>query len=274
VNNSFYSHLKENNLSITTSVEYLDKQKAAQILASMNGNRPISENWVKQLAGAMKRGEWKLNGEPIIISASGRGLDGQHRCAAVVRSDSTVPMLVVRGVDESTFVTMGQGKRRSFADVLGIEGFKNCAVLAAIARGIMEVEQWQAGGGGRGVYTNNQLNECLGKHPLAVKWAAKLANKSVKTFTPSVVGSVLTLAEELHGPIADSFFDKYETGSMLERQSPILALREKLMSRGRGVNIKSQAAATYAVKCWNAYLLGKKIGALKWSDGEQFPIIK
>lgn len=259
---------------IHTSVEVLDRHSAANILATMKNNRPVSEAWVRHLADAMKRGEWRLNGQPIIVASDGTGIDGQHRCAAIVRSGVSVPMLVVRGVDRESFATIDQGKKRSMGDVLAIRGEKNCALLSAIARGILEVYQWQTGAGGKTRYTLSQISESLDSHPLCRKWAANIAGHGVKNFTPGIVGSVMVIAEGLHGEMADEFFSAYKTGEGLFKGSPILALRERLLNRGRGVHFTAQSTAAITIKCWNAFATGRKVSALKWSDKEQFPSIQ
>ena len=259
---------------IHTSVEIIDRNKAAFILGTMKNNRPISEAHVRHLTESMKRGEWTLNGQPIIIASDGTGIDGQHRCAAVIRANVEIPMVVVRGVERESFPTIDQGKKRSMGDVLAIRGEKNCALLGALARGILEIREWQSGLGGKARYTHSQLEKVLDKHPGCRKWANEIASKSVKNFTPGLVGSVLVLAEELHGTHAGLFFQSYRSGEGLFKGSPVLALRERLMNRGRGVHYTPQATAALAIKCWNAFVTGRLITRLVWSDNEQFPSIQ
>ena len=79
----WFGQAKTDVFSVTTLVT----PKMAEALLSRNGgNRPVI--WtgpvrsVSAYAAAMSRGEWVLNGEPIIISSTGELNDGQHRLHA------------------------------------------------------------------------------------------------------------------------------------------------------------------------------------------------
>lgn len=101
------------------SIVKMSPELATHLLEKNDDNRPISMQHVKMLAGAMKRGEWKLTHQPIAIAPSGRLLDGQHRLWAVVESGVTIDCVVIRDVPEDTFDCIDIGKRRSISDVLG-----------------------------------------------------------------------------------------------------------------------------------------------------------
>lgn len=129
----------------------------AQNWLSQNpSNRSVSHQRVDAYAHDMKNGDWKMNGEPIVIDSVGQLKNGQHRLHAVVKSGSTVPMLVVFGVDPS--VTLyDRGRARSAIDILRISGFDKelsnsavvgCARLDRFVRhgesytGDAETERW------------------------------------------------------------------------------------------------------------------------------------
>lgn len=94
-------------------------------------NRPLYENNVAALKQEMVRGQWRFNGEPIIISKTGKVLNGQHQMIALVlahqdwqkdlvEEEPVIDKLIVFGVDDDDRVvnTMDTGKPRSLSDVL------------------------------------------------------------------------------------------------------------------------------------------------------------
>lgn len=118
-------------MKYSSRIETITPAKAQEYLNNNTYNRPLSDVYVNALADQMKRGQWRMNGEPVIFSGSGRLLDGQHRLAAIVRSGVSVEMAVTRGVDEDTFATIDTGKGRTAGDVFAIAGIRNYVVIAA-----------------------------------------------------------------------------------------------------------------------------------------------
>ncbi len=114
--------------------EKITKRKAVEMLKRNEGNRPIRRSRVTKLAEAMRRGEWKFNGESIKVNCDGRIADGQHRLEAVVESGVTIDTLVVRGLPADCFDTMDQGASRTISDVLARNGEMYYAILATAIR--------------------------------------------------------------------------------------------------------------------------------------------
>ena len=83
-----------NQLAVTAEIIDLTPEKAAAILRKNNRNRPLRERYAKRLASAMTRGEWKFNGDTIVVANSGELLQGQHRCTAVVLSGVTIKTIL------------------------------------------------------------------------------------------------------------------------------------------------------------------------------------
>ena len=100
-----------------------------------NKNRRLSKTKVTKYAEAMKKGEWCLTGEPVIISHEGEILNGHHRleaaCEAQVGFIATVTYDVI---DERSFANIDVGNTRSRAQVLEMAGVKvNAASLSRVA---------------------------------------------------------------------------------------------------------------------------------------------
>jgi hypothetical protein len=83
-------------------------QQASIWLQSNQHNRPINEATVAFYAKEMLAGKWRLMGQAIIFSKSGKLLNGQHRLMACVRSGKIIPASVVFDMDEQTFFNSQQ----------------------------------------------------------------------------------------------------------------------------------------------------------------------
>jgi len=95
-------------------------------------NRPHGKATVRKYALAMKRDKWRITGEPILLDKEGKLLDGQHRCLAAIESGKSFRAVVLFG--HWPFKSLGVGKPRSAADVLGIDKVPNYVVTASAAR--------------------------------------------------------------------------------------------------------------------------------------------
>lgn len=92
-------------------------------------NRPLRPNLIKLYGDAILNGEWLLTAEPVCFcnpytdpatkEKHGETLmEGQHRLAAIVQTGRTIPMTVWWGCDFGEFNVLGQGRRRTIADIL------------------------------------------------------------------------------------------------------------------------------------------------------------
>jgi len=104
-------------------------------------NRKINPREVEKLANAIKKGEWELNGEAIIINEHGELADGQHRLTAVIKADTPITALVVKGVSKRSFHTIDVGKPRTLPDILRIRGEVSTFTLTASLRLLYSYER-------------------------------------------------------------------------------------------------------------------------------------
>jgi len=107
----------------------INPEKAQELLANNAHNRKVTLSRVKEYASEMRNGMWAYNGEAIIVSVSGRLLDGQHRLLAVIEANVEIETELVEGVPDAedgvdTFLTINT-KNRSNVDALTIAGFKD-----------------------------------------------------------------------------------------------------------------------------------------------------
>jgi len=112
-----------------------DKAKA---YSANNNNRSINKMNLAFLKSEILAGNYQMNGQTIVISTSGKLLDGQHRLTAVVETGLPIESIVVNNVDEDTFVTMDTGKPRGGSDALDIHGVQNSKHIASAIRKIVQ----------------------------------------------------------------------------------------------------------------------------------------
>lgn len=110
---------------------------ATWLLALNTGNRNVMPENVARFRRMLQEGRWQNTGEPIIVSQEGILNDGQHRLIAIKDTGITAEADVRFGVARNAFKATGTGKRRSSAQVLGIEGYSNTTTQASIARLMM-----------------------------------------------------------------------------------------------------------------------------------------
>jgi len=101
--------------------------------------RSITLGKVAQYAMEMQNDNWKLSPQSIDFDVDGNLINGQHRLEAVRRSGVTIKQMVSTGWPMGTMAVMDQGKARSLAQLLGLDGNKNCANLAAAITAICRI---------------------------------------------------------------------------------------------------------------------------------------
>lgn len=84
--------------------------------------RNVSKLTVEALARDMKAGAWQLTHQGIAFNEEGVLVDGQHRLHAIVLSDTTVTMLVTRGVALEVTGPIDIGVKRQTYFLMGKTG--------------------------------------------------------------------------------------------------------------------------------------------------------
>lgn len=245
------------------SVEVITPAYAKQLLEQNPHNRPLSQMTVDRYASDMKSGRWNNNGQGVVLTPEGMLLDGQHRMAAVVQSQATIAMLVVRGVPREAFVTMDSGKARSLSDVLAIEGRTHTTILAAMAS---VAYPYAAGVTVRYPVTKATLEAFVTAHPYMQTVAAQVGNAKLQ-LPKSTLGAVLFLGNERRqlDDEVDEFIEGVSSGAGLWKGDARLTLREWFITqrdRDRGRIMREMAFAAIA-RAWNAYASGKELAVLR-----------
>lgn len=261
---------------IETKLVKITPKYAMQLLASNISNRKLSAGHVTNLAAAMSRGEWQLNGESIKIAECGTLLDGQHRLSAIVKNASPIEMFVVSGLPLESFHTINVGaKARTASDVLSISGEKSHAELAAGARTFKAWEinksapKFKASG-----ITVAEIEDVIKRNP-DIRIYASYKKKELKKMLGG--GTLCFLGYVFHNvnfDNAESFFSGLANGVGLDSGSPVLILRDRLMVNSLShAKLTREAVIALSIKAFNAHNLNRKVGALRYSENEKFPIL-
>ena len=107
-------------------------QRAGELLKTNKNNRTPRPSHYKFLSNEMRSGNWRENGESIVIDSLGHLIDGQHRLLACIDSNTQFDTILVEGVETSVVSTIDTGSRRSLSDTLKMNGFKNSVNLAGL----------------------------------------------------------------------------------------------------------------------------------------------
>lgn len=257
------------------AVEHVTPDVADALLAANCHNRNLRSSRVTQLAEAMERGEWELNGETIKVAEDGTLLDGQHRLQAVVESGVGIDTLVIRDLPMRVQDTVDTGRRRRLADILMIEGYPDSHALGAAVSILHRLRN-----GTRIYYAHSgapsaqQALDLIKREP-QLQQSVRIARRVTKQ-----VGGPIGVFSALHCVFyetdpepAEEFFARLADGADLSRDDPLLHLRNQLArprkDRSYGQSPSNIAALT--IKAFNLRRAGRRVNLLAFRGNEQFP---
>lgn len=260
--------------------------EAASILLKNHNfkNRGLKKHQRQFLQGQIDAGKFVYNGETIIVGDNNQILNGQHRLAACVASGKAIEVLMVFGVPAAAFVTVDQGARRGGADVLAIEGHKNCNALAGALRQIDNYYKGAIGkahasgpAGKEGRGDNSFTLELLVRYPGVEASVGKM--KAIRIAPPSVAIALHYLCNQVDESQAEEFCDVVINGYKLGAGYHSIGeaggmLREWLVRAATGSKkTLPWVIANVWIKAWNAGRDGVMPKVLNWKDGIDKPLI-
>lgn len=256
---------------VTVEFVLVTPTMAKSWLANHQNYRKMNRAIVVRYATDMDADDWEFNGMPIILDGKGNVIDGQHRLAAIIKSEKSLMMLVVRGV--KTADSIDTGKRRNLGDWLAHAGYKNVTCLSSAITwtwrfGIPDIQE--------------RTSACLHNHIPTMKQAIVVLQENPglvesTTFARSIDKAMLpgAVVAALHYQFA-----KYdiEMGEMLLKSmlpgdcglaptDPIHLLREQAFQWSRN-SITALRTSPYkiavTIKVWNAWRVGTSMRGLTW----------
>jgi hypothetical protein len=216
-------------VTITEQEEAIDKVKAQHYLDTRyTSQRSLAKAVVDRLVQAMNAGEFiESLGGSIIISDSGKLLDGQHRLTAVTHTDKTIRFNVKRGVPEGAFVYLDQNRTRSLKDTFSTAGIRNPRAVAAAANLLYQLVE-----GSRANPRNEVALRMIKDHARFIDSVAFAVSMAADTHVPVSVGAVMHFiyTPEYAAEYTEAFsLLKYGDRDIMSRyHHPIVKLQKKL----------------------------------------------
>lgn len=257
---------------------------AAELLKNNNCNRILRPAVIADYAGQMARGEWRENTpERLLISPSGRLLNGQHRLHAVVESGITFTFEVAYNVPEDMFDIIDRGARRTPGDILSIAGVKNPILTAAIIVKFLNMGKKATGYATADKPSMKQIRNEYDNRPKFWDHIVDFANNSKKSFggylEPSLLGSWYALCSDISVKDADRYFAGLTTGlGFTNEKDPICQYRQYLLKNREEKHLHTALASTKLalfIKSWNM-MRDQKLKSLRYSPKVEidFPVLK
>jgi hypothetical protein len=256
-----------------SKVETITPAIATELLKRNTRNRGLSKGVIERYARDMREGRWQVNGEALIIGVDGGLLNGQHRLYACIAAGVAFQSFVTRGVvSEGAFDTIDQGRPRTHADIHGMRGELNTALLSATIKWVWRFFRMSMTSALS--CSMQEERELLEQNPdvrNAVTFAANRRLLARTLLAPSVVAFSYWCFNRQDSDMCKLFFDMLSTGINLRGDDPIYALRERLYRAGKTLHPYETLALV--CKAWNYTKAGKRITVLIWRQDEPFPNI-
>lgn len=242
-------------------------------------NRPESPKAIRRYIAAMSRG-WKYTGEPIIFSASGRLLNGQHRLRACIAANTSFPCLVVFGIDDDAFAFMDIGTTRTAGHIFAIESIPNYNWAAATIRLVYFYLKNQAWDGHVGDIENDVLVDFY-RHHEGIQDSYHASNLLYKEglLPPRWGGFIHYVCGLKNKQQADEFFDRLASGiGLTNKNDPIYLIRKRLLENQRATapnKVADVYLSAYTLQAWNSFRSGRHAKIFRWRGAqnahESFP---
>lgn len=127
----FHKHVTRGETEVFTEIADITPDIARRLLENNSDNRPINKGLVDAITRDISNGNWKMNGETVIVSKDGLLNDGQNRLSAVIAANRSIRTAIIFGLPRETRMTVDMGRQRRTSDFLAMGGVKNSTYIAA-----------------------------------------------------------------------------------------------------------------------------------------------
>lgn len=218
-----------------------------------------------------------MTGESIVISKTGRLLNGQHRLWACDQSGRAFPCMVVFGTEDKTHALFDTGKKRTPGDVFALKGVSGASGVAAATAWLMRLNNRQELRSGVTRPSNEELYEEYSRHP-GLRDSALFISKAKKigVAPPGILIALHYLCGGKSESLADRFFEQIVSGvGFDEPDEPAFVIYQRLVDNlNKHEKLRPWHIAALIIKAWNKARRGERIKSLRWSIDEDFPVIE
>lgn len=256
---------------IDHSVVMVDSVIAKRWLTKNVKNRPLSQAQAERYRQDMASGRWTFAADPIRFAVDGSLIDGQTRLTALAElEDTTIPMLVVRGLPADSQNVMDQGRKRTPGDQLALANYKNTQQLAAAIKQFIAWDEKMLFRDNKviGTITAPRIVQWADEHPDDVAFLQRVASLVKQNDAPPSVAGVAAIAFGRIDPeLAEEFFRLLARGAGTEGH-PIVALDKRLQrNRREGLKMPNRDYLALFFVAWNAWRLGLTITKIQRPRG-------
>lgn len=261
---------------VRTSKTVITSETAHKLLEGMKRNRPVRQSHVDKLARAMLSGEWRLDGDAVIISKSGNVIEGQHRLWACFNSGASFETVLVEGVEDDAFLSLGDKLSRSGPDQLGYLGVPDPRIVVPALTVLWfyinhDIPLIQ---GGKIAPSKKELFALFEDHKGIVDYSSA-AHRLRNIIAPSVACFFMYVFGAIDRALSESFFEQLEYGVGKNETMPVFHLRKRLLSdREQKAKLPRIEKFALIIKAWNMHIRNTPCSLLRWQSTESFPQIR
>jgi len=246
---------------------------AQQLLESNQLNRPLAPGHAERIAGQIKAGKWRFNGDTIKISKTGDVLDGQHRLWAIIESDTPVDTIVVFGIDRDAFATIDTiRKPRSLGDTVALAG--QAKYRSVIGASLSWHIRWRKGfietyRAPKNRIENSDIEAALADHPGIVR-AVERAQSVRRVANVALVAFLYYVVVNRNEELAERMISTLADPAGVSVNDPFYLLRQFFLADHHK---KKDPVVTIAVaiKAINAASTSRRIQVLNWRHQGKSP---
>lgn len=252
---------------------------AATWLRLNRSNRPLRKQTIERLAKMMTRGEFKADHpDHVMFDEQGWLINGQHRLHAIVRSQTTQEMRVLRHVPREMAHVIDIGIRRTIEDSVWIANGEKVDRL-----GLKLLTRFAGGGwvqtSGSLPYTREELIAIYDKYHEALTKVANLFLEKKQGSARAAIRAAVArawVARTSDRKRIGEFIDTLCTGHYqdADEDSAGLILRDHiLMNHGKQTGGNRERFLYQRVSyCLGKFLVREKVAKVREATGEQFQI--
>ena len=268
---------------VSNTVVMVSAETAKRWLEQNKKNRNISQAVVAKYLGDMKAGLWSFAADPIRFDIDGNLLDGQHRLTALSEADTSIPMLVVRGLHPDSQLVMDQGRKRNAGQQLELHGIKNAKHVAAAVKFLIT---WERGY----LFRDSKVSQTI-TAPVILDYVeshesdmefiqANLSRICQVDVPPSVAAAFFIVVNRVDSHAALDFLNQMYSMVGMSEGHPILTLDRRLRKiRRDGIKTPHRDYLAFLILAWNAWRDGRRMTKFQrpvggsWS-ADNFPVVK
>lgn len=262
--------LKHKMQTIKTEIKVITPAYAREILNnSRRTNRRLNKENVLRYTKEIQDNKWVLNGESIKLDTNGDLLDGQHRLHAIINANIPIVTMFTTGVEPEAFTTLDTGKKRDGGDVLSSIGVLNSGHVATMIKLVTQLERGNYGDYGttNRILSNNDFPKIYLADPdgyqESVKFGKRMYEEFNKTISSTLIGGFDYYITKYYGLHASrDFLEKLCIGLNLSQNSPVLALRNRLLANktdSKKEKLLQSDVIKYIIVGFNKYYENKEL---------------